>query len=170
MNFFNFSPAYENTELNIYWNAEKKCRKYTKILACFIPLNQLIYGTAFILSFYKIFIGHLDTSTWVLPFSLSVPFNTETIFGWYILCSIQFVMAFSYSSCISTTTSYFISSCFYIDAICDHFDSLIDSIKDDTQQTDEVKRFNPIKSTKKMYGNFELKFRKAVEINVKLYE
>lgn len=133
-------------------------------------MNQTVYGTAFTLSFYRIFIGNLDTSTWVLPFSLSVPFNTETILGWYILCFIQFFMGISYSSCISTTTSYFISGCFYIDAICDDFDALIDSLKDGTQPNDGMKRSQPMKLTKKMYASLVMKFRKAVEINVKLYE
>lgn len=68
-------------------------------------------------------------------------------------------MSISYSLCISATTSYFISGCFYIDAICDHFEALIDSLKDE-----------PIETTKKMQEKLNDELRNAVEIHVKLYE
>ena len=129
-----------------------------------------MFLVAFISSFYNIFVGNLDTSTWELPFSLTVPFNTERIPMWYILCVIQTFMGISYSLCISATTSYFISGCFYIAAICDHFEALIDSLKEDIQPNDEAKKSKPIESTKRMHGKLKEKLRNAVEIHVKLYE
>lgn len=152
--------AKNDIELNIYWNAEERCQKYTKVLACYIIVNQTMFCIAFILSIYNVFIGNLDTSTWALPFSLTVPFDIERISGWYILCFIQFIMGISYSSCISTMTSYFISGCFYIGAICDHFDTLIDSIKES----------KPTKSAPKTFENIKEKLNSLVEIHVQLYE
>ena len=165
-----FYSATEDTVLNIYWVAEKKCRKYTKVMAGFVFIDQSVFFLSFIASFYNIFVGNLDTSTWELPLRLVVPFNTERISMWYTLCIIQYSMSISYSLCISATTSYFISGCFYIAAICDHFDALIDSLKEDIQPNDETSKSKPIESTKRMHGQLKEKLRNAVEIHVKLYE
>lgn len=154
----------------IYWNVEEKCRKYTKILGlgC-ICLTQAMVVITFMSSIYSIVIGNLDTSTWELPFSLTVPFNTETISGWYMLFSLNFCIAFSYAICISTTTSYYVAGCLYVRAIFDHFKALIDSLKDDFHEQKDDTEAQP-KNSKKMYRNFEKKFRDAVEIHVKMYE
>ena len=156
---------------NIYCNVEMRCRKYTKILGlgC-ICMTQSMVCITFISSIYNIIIGNLDTSTWELPFRLTVPFNTETFFGWYSLFFLNFCIAFSYAVCVSTTTSYYVSGCFYIRAMYDHFNALIDSLKDDSQSNDGTKTSQPIKLTKKMYESFEKKLHNAVEIHVKMYE
>lgn len=107
-----------------------------------------------------------------LAFKIVVPFNTERILGWYSLYVIELFMGISYSWCMLATTSYFISGCFYIDAICENFDALIDSIKEDMQLKVEPKGSQSNESPKKTENHAKLKdkLRKAVEINVKSYE
>lgn len=154
----------------MYWDAEEKCRKYTKLLHYYTPMIRASFAIPFITSLYNIYVGNLDTSTWELTCKISVPFSTEPIWGWYILLFINFHMATSYSSCMSATTSYFFSSCFYIGAICNHLDVLIHSLKGDFQPNNETNESKPIKVTQKMYGKFKVKLRKAVELHVKSYE
>lgn len=125
---------------------------------------------AFMSSIYSILVGNLDTSTWVLPFSLISPCNAETIWGWYFLFCMNCCILISYAVCISTTTSYFISGCLYIGAIYDHFNTLIDSLKDDFQPVDATESVQPMKFTQKMHESVREKLHAAVEINVKLFE
>ena len=124
----------------------------------------------FFASIYNIYIGNLDTSTWELNFKTAVPFSTEPIWGWYIKYFFQLLMSLSYSICMTTTTSYFVSGCFYIDAVCNHFDALIDSLKEDIEHLDGTNGSKPIKVTQKMYGKFKEKLRNSVEVHMKLYE
>lgn len=136
----------------------------------FTSLSQTTVTIYFISSIYNIYNGNLDTSTWDLTFDIVVPFSTETLFGWYILFFIEFIMALSYAICMPTTTSYFVSSCFYIDAICSHFDALVASLKEDIQPKDDANGSKPIKVTAKMCGKFKVKLCNAIETHVKLYE
>ena len=131
---------------------------------------QTTFLIPFFTSIYNICIGNLDTSTWELTFKTAVPFSTEPIWGWYILCFFQFLMPLSYSMCTLATTSYFISGCFYIDAVCNHFDALIDSLKEDIEPSDGTNRSKPIKVNQKMYGKFKEKLRSSVEVHMKSYE
>ena len=128
------------------------------------------FSIPFFTSICYLYIGNLDTSTWELTYKTAVPFSTETIWGWYTLCFIQFLMSLSYAMCMPAMISYFISGCFYIVAICNHFDALIDSLKEDFQLNDATKGSKPIKETQKRYGKFMEKLRNAVEVPMKSYE
>lgn len=156
----------EETIINIYWNAEKSCRIYTKILGCYVTANQAMFIVAFVSSLYNTSVGNLDTSTWVFPFMFVVSFNTERGLGRYILCAIQFFMALSYSACTSKSTAYFVSTCVYINVICYHVNSLIELLKDDIHPNNETSEPKQIEFTMKMHG----KLRNVVEVHVKLHE
>lgn len=166
----NFHLANENIVSNIYWNAEKKCRKFTKFLAVYMVMNQSTFLIPFLTSIYNIYVGNLDTSTWELTFKTAVPFSTEPIWGWYILYFFQFLMSLSYSMCMPATTSYFVSGCFYIEAVCKHFDALIDSLKGDIEPNVVTNGSKQIKVTQKMYGKFKEKLRNSIEVHMKSYE
>lgn len=112
---------------NIYWNTERKCRQLTKLMPLY-PL-MLMFVAAILYSFYCLLTGNLDTTTWILPYRMSVPFNTKPIHGWYLFWFLQANTGMSYSLVMVTISSYFVCCCFYIEAVCKHFDYLIYSLK-----------------------------------------
>lgn len=118
----------ENSEAyKIYKNTEEICQKVTKLLACY-PL-MTIFVAALFYSFYQMFIGNFDTSTWILPYTVSVPFSTDEIWKWYILWFLQTNMGLTYSLSTVIASAHFVGSCFYIGGICQHFDLVIESIQ-----------------------------------------
>lgn len=118
----------EGDVLKIYWHTEQRCRKFTTILATYVLVQQSILMLYFSYSIYCIHIGNLDTSTWPLPFRTAVPFETDSISGWYLKWFLQFNISLSYSSLLPFITSQFCCGCMYIDAICDHLASIFQSI------------------------------------------
>lgn len=122
----------------IYWANEQKCRKVTDLLIKYIFFNQMTFAAALLYAFYNISTGNMDTSTWFLPFSMDVPFSTESFVGWLILWFIQFNMSLAYITCMVTITTYFICCCFYIETICDHFDSMIQRKEDKLQYNEHL--------------------------------
>lgn len=118
-----------------YWRVEQKCRKLSNMIHSFIPANMSMFVASIFSAIYYIFIGNLDTSTWLQPFSVSVPFETETIWKWFIFLFIQFNIGFSYSICISPTIAYFVCCCLYIGGICDQIDFMIASIANEVKMS-----------------------------------
>lgn len=96
---------------------------------------MLMFVAAALYSVYCILTGNCDTSTWILPYKLSVWFDTASIQGWYWLWFVQANVGLTYSLVMITISSYFVCCCFYIGALCDHFDYLIHSLNDDVEQT-----------------------------------
>lgn len=147
---------------NIYWKTERKCRKLTKLMPCY-PL-MLMFVAAVLYSIYCMITGNRDTTTWILPYKMSVPFNTRTIHGWYILWFVQSNTGLSYSLVMVTISSYFVCCCFYIEALCDHFDYLIHSLKDVTEENEAIKNFQEKMQTIKNT------ISQAVCIHIKVFE
>lgn len=108
----------------MYWKTEQKCRQFTRYMSYFIYVDQLIPIAALFYSFYCIYAGSRDTSTWILAFNILVPFDTQNLFGWYLKWFICLTMSISYASAVTLITSYFVSCCLYIQAICNHFNML----------------------------------------------
>lgn len=150
---------------NIYWAIEQKCRKCTKIIA-FYPLIMMFVAAAFY-SIYCILTGNLDTTTWILPYKLSVPFDTRTIHGWYCLWFIQTNVGISYSVVMVTISTYFACCCFYIDGICEHFDYLIHSINQHMESNGEMENASLIR---KMILNMKITLSEAVIVHNKIFE
>lgn len=151
----------------MYWSIEQKCRKYTKIIACYIILNQSMYTAAIVVSVCSMVNGDFDTSNWLLPWS--VPFDTInlSVLQWYLLWFTQFSFGLAYSSSTLTVTSYFVCGCFYIDGFYQHFKFLIHSISNDLKfyhkaanENDREKKAQCIKD----------KLFKAIDIHTKIYE
>lgn len=152
----NISDTDNDRIAEMYWENEQKCRKFTTIMSYYVFAHQSIVMASLCYSIYCICIGNWDTSTFVLAFNIVVPFNTRHLFGWYIQWLIQLCMSISYVLCVVSVTSYFVCCCFYVQAICDHFNLLIDSI----DQNDEpcAERIQ------------ETKMTEAIEIHVKVFE
>lgn len=153
--------------LRNYWNAEQKCRRLTKIMGTYIPINQTMLILPLFISFYNLYVGNVDTSTWILPFTIYVPFRTDHIVGWYFYWFTQLNMGFGYSISISTSTSYFVCCSVYIIAICDHFVAIIRSIKDDIERNHREKnKVEYLERRKRIKENLI----KSVDIHVKIFE
>lgn len=168
MFFFSSYLDEDESEVHeIYWRTEQKCREFTKILSYCTFLNAILPVCSLIHSIYDIINGNYDTSAWILPFRISVPFNTDCIWGWYLLFFITINLAFAYALAMSSLTSYFISCCFYISAVCQHFDLIIASVEEDVAlNQDEKNLFKYMKREKKIKENL----CKAINIHTEMYE
>lgn len=165
--FFFIVPEHDEQIYYIYFNTEQKCRQFTKNFVKFIFINQQMYLAAMIFSIYSMIVGNFDTSTWILPFKCWVPFNTESVYGYYLHWFIQFSMGMAYSSSQVTITAYFVCCCYYIVAICDHYKFVMQTIKTETDKNLDEK--NPLLYQKR---NCEIKKKllEAIDIHVKAYE
>lgn len=109
--------------------------------------------------------GTFDPSALPLPYYMIVPFDTTTIWGWYLLWFIQCMMSSTYAVCVLSTTSYFICNCIYIGTICEHFDLLFASLEKDVEQI-RNRNSNFIRLRDKALKCLH----QAIEIHVKVYE
>lgn len=150
------SLADDDEIYKMYWKNEQKCRKFTKIMTYYVLLHQSIVMACLFYSIYCITVGNLDTSTWVIAFNIVVPFDTQSLFGWYLQWLIQLSMSISYVLSVVSVTSYFVCCCFYIQTICDHFDMLVKSIEQKDGEIGERTQ--------------EKKIIEAIEIHVKVFE
>lgn len=90
-----------------------------------------MFVAAFIYSLFCLSTGNRDTSTWILPYTISVPFDTKTIHGWYMLWVIQTNIGVTYASIMISISSFFVCCCCYIAGMCEHFDCLTNSLNED---------------------------------------
>lgn len=111
--------------MEIYLAAERKGRLFSKFVSLFL-LSCMV--TLFLLSLIHSWIsmgnGNYKTSTWFSPYKFHSPFDTSTVFGWYMLWLIQVYAGYTYNLSISVIIMYFVSCCFYIEACCKHFITL----------------------------------------------
>lgn len=133
--FFSFDfPAIEQNELAfIYRNVEEKCRQFTKKLLFFVVFQQTSFIIALAISIYCIHIGNLDTSTYFLPLRVAHPFDIDTLPNWYLFYVLQLTFGITYILSVVAVTSYFVCCCFYLEALCDHFDCLIGMVDAELQ-------------------------------------
>lgn len=157
----------ESGASKIYWNVEKTCRKYVKIVLTWVVLNHTMTFASLLNSIYFIAIGNYDSSNWILPFDLVVPFGTEHILGWYLLWTFNLMIDFAYCVCVSSPISHFLCYCLYIRGICDHFDSSMESVQRDTKSSRTEK--NPLKY-REVAKRIKEELCKAIEVQVKLFE
>lgn len=153
--------------VDIYWNAEKKCRKYTRQISSYFYVNECIFLIPPLFSLYNIFTGNLDVSTWALPMDLSVPFDTNTLWGWYLMWFFQFNISICYVSCTITITTYFVCCCIYIGAICEHFRFMYDFAMENVEQNRNEK--NPQEYERRRFLINE-QMGKAANIHAKIFE
>lgn len=84
-----------------------------------------MHTTPFLYAIYCVCIGKFDNISIPLPFVLALPFTTETVLGWFTAWALAFNMALVYGTTMVSITSYFVSCCTYICAMCDHFNLLM---------------------------------------------
>lgn len=129
--------------------------------------NQCMFMFGLFESFYSIFIKHMSTPPWFLPFRISVPFSTANLRGWYSLWFIQFNIGLAFSFGMITMTSYFIGCCLYINAVCDHVELIIQETKASAQRYQS--EINPWKHEKR-YTEIKGKLSQALEMHVNVLE
>lgn len=113
----------------VYWNAEEKSRKFTKLIfSGVVVYNQSSYAIGFFYSIYFILTGQYDTSTWPMFYDLPVPFNRELIWGWYLYLLALTIFDLLYILCMTSVSTYFVSCCYYIEAMCNHINSVVRSV------------------------------------------
>lgn len=120
--------------VDMYWEIEQKCCFYTKLLLYYIYGHQMPVVAALSHAIYCICTGDFNTSVWDLPFSVVVPFDTQSIWGWLLKWLFEFGAGFAYILCMIIPTTYFFCFCLYIVAICNHFELMIDHIRFDIEQ------------------------------------
>lgn len=77
----------------------------------------------FLCGMYYIYVGNFDITTW--PALDVIPIQPTSIWEWYILLVSYATLDFAYTICMISATTYFVSCCFYIEAIRKHFDQLM---------------------------------------------
>lgn len=102
---------------------------------------------------------------------LSVPFDTNTVWGWYLMWFFQFNISICYVSCTITITTYFICCCIYIDAICEHFRYLYDCTMENVEKNrnENENEKNPQECERRRFVINE-QMSKVVEIHAKIFE
>lgn len=117
----------------VYLKAERKGRTCTIWLSSFIvgSCTMTLYLLSLIHSWVSMWNGNYETSTWFVPYKLVVPFDTSSIFGWYMLWLIQIYAGYTYVLSISAVISYFVSCCFYIEACCEHLFLVLKALNTD---------------------------------------
>lgn len=98
---------------------------------------------------------------------LSAPFDTNTIFGWYLMWFFQFNISICYVSCIITITTYFVCCCIYIGALCEHFGFLYKRV---TESVEKNRHETNTIQANKMEQEIKQQMSKVVIIHAKIYE
>lgn len=98
---------------------------------------------------------------------MSVPFDTKTIYGWYLLLFTLICMDISYLTCFLLASTQFIGLCIYILAICEHFDLVMQTVQASVEQNLHEKNQQKFEET-----NTEIiaKCHEAIQIHVKINE
>lgn len=133
----------------------------------YVVLNNLIDFASLFVSFYSIAIGNFDIATWFLPFDFTVPFDTENLLGWYLLWTYNVLCNMAYTTCLSSTSSYFVCCCLYLGGLCDHFDLFIQEVHHEVQRNRHEINPQKIQESNQIVVNY---LRKAIDIQNQTFE
>lgn len=166
---FHILISVENDQIrNIYWLAEQKYRKNTRLFVITtVAQIESIYLLCFIYAISCICTGYFDASTWPMSFELSVPFDTKSILGWYLLLFFTNLMDTSYMVSLLWATTQFFGYCIYIEAICKHFDLETQMVQANIEKDRHENTPQQFSKTKE---EITVQFRKAIHIHVSIYE
>lgn len=138
------------------------------MMTCYIGFHVNAFIIAFFHAAYEIYCGRVDTSKWDTPFNVVVPFSTDYIWGWFSRWFFELSASLAYVVTATFCTSYFVSFCLYIDAICDHFNLVINSIP---RYNEFIRKTNGSKNQlAKMQRDIKITFLQAINVHMELYE
>lgn len=144
-----------------------KCRKFTRGIFYF-GCNMMGSNIAsVIVSIVNVCMGHLDTSAWYLPLPMVSPFDIAPLFAWFVVCFFQFNVSVMYITSNFFTTTQFVSFCYYIIAMCDHFEQLIESLRSEYEQNQKGKN---ARNYPQMWSHIAEKLQRSVGMHVSIYE
>lgn len=67
--------------MRFYAESEEKCQKLTKFVAvCYLSMAAGLFVAALLFAAFCMRMGNFDTSTWLLPYSLIVLFDTSSLY------------------------------------------------------------------------------------------
>lgn len=152
----------------IYWRAEQKCRKYTRTMVVgLVVYDQFSYLYNFIYATYSLCIGNYDQSTWPAPMDLAVPFDKNTIYGWYLLTFMLMYLDLSYLLSSLLGVTHFIGCCYYIAAVCEHYELVLKLIQESIEENQrETNRHRFQENTVKIREQI----KEIIPIHYKIYE
>lgn len=148
--------------------AEQNCSKYIKKLSVFVLFQTFSIVFAFFFSIYCICIGNVDTLTYFLPLRLAPPFSVATMLGWYSFWLYQFIDIIAFLGGTITAALHFGGYCFYLHALCDHFDYLIRLADDELRQNRRSKPKEEFEWTRSLIARKHLS--NAIDHHNTIYE
>lgn len=72
--------------------------------------------------------GNFNPDTWYFPVSISVPFDSSTILGWYLKFSVYVYGSSAYFVGITSIVTFLMGCFFYINAFVEHMQSIFDRV------------------------------------------
>lgn len=144
--------------LNIYSASELKCRQCVRIFFFYFCGLLSTFFLALIFAILDICFGKTDTSAWNLPFNVVVPFETESVLNWLLEWLFQISSGFSYTVRMILTTTHFVCCCYYIMAVCEHFNWEIDSVRQHNNTEQQI------------WQKIREKLQHAVGLHINIYE
>lgn len=164
---FPFFVDPESEVYEIYAECEKKAQRTQKLIYIYLLSELTVYSICLINSFYCIYTGNYDTSTWTTTYNLVLPFDTDAIWRWYFMWFGRFNMGMTYTACTTSITSYFVACCLYICAMCDHFGVMMRSSSDYVRNLKDEEEDSHI--YKRMTQKFKKKLSESIDIHVKIF-
>lgn len=73
------------------------------------------------MSFWNVYQGRFDYSTWFLPYHIILPIDKSTMFEWYCEFFLQTLSGYEFVMTITTTVTFFGSCSYYIEACFQQF-------------------------------------------------
>lgn len=144
-----------------------KCNELIGFFFKYACFHMSSFTAELILAIFDMCIGNTDTSAWYLSFNIVLPFDTQSIFGWFLDWAFQSSSAVVYGFSMILTTTHFVCFCYYIIATCNHFGQLIDSLQFDCEQIRKVKN---TQNDPSMWYEAKRKLQKAIELHINIHE
>lgn len=119
------------------------CQRFAEQMLVFVLSQRSVFLFALFFSIYCICVGNFDASTYYLPMRFLPPYHIDTLLGWYPFWALQFICSISYLCGTVVVTMYFVSCCYYLGALCNHFDYHLELVDAEFE-----KNSNPINARK----------------------
>lgn len=159
----------------IYWETEQKCRKYTFRLGCYVLVHTSVFPISITHALYCLSRGDKDTSAWFMAYPVLLPFDMDTVSGWMMTWACEWCMGLAYTLSVTSVTAYFVSCCFYIDGMCDHFNFMMQSIskefaKNQLKEKSNVSKHQSNVEDQSFLINVRQKLKDAVQLHIRIFE
>lgn len=125
------------------------------------------FSTALIRAIFDVCTGKIDTSAWMLPLNVILPFDQQSVFGWFLNWCLQLCTSIGYSVSMILTTTHFVCFCYYIIATCNHIDLLFEAIGIECEQ---IQKETNTRNNSKLWRNARGKFQQTIELHTQIYK